>query len=52
MKVEPPQNVTYAAAPITNPTAINDLASACPFLEPSTPLCCSDDTAAVMASNY
>lgn len=52
MVVDPPQNVTYAAVPMTDPTAISDLSSACPYLNPDTPLCCGADTAAVMASNF
>lgn len=52
MDVEPPSPTPFAPAPITDPTGINDLAVACPFLNPASNLCCGADTAAVMKSNY
>lgn len=52
MNVEPPSPTPFAPAAITSTAGKNDLKAACPFLNPATPLCCGDDTAAVMKSNY
>ena len=38
----------FAPGPITLQKGINDLASACPFLDPTDNLCCNSDTATIM----
>jgi len=52
MLVTKPEPVPYAPAALTGSTAKSDLAQACPFYNPKTPLCCGADTAAVMAANF
>jgi len=51
MNVEPPSPDPYPPAPMAA-EGINNLAAACPFYDPTTPLCCGADTAAVMAANF
>lgn len=50
--VDPPSPTPFAPAPITSATGKANLKSACPFLNPATPLCCGDDTALIMKTNY
>lgn len=52
MSVDPPSPDSFAPAPITSTTGKADLKAACPFLNPATPLCCGDDTALIMKTNY
>lgn len=52
MSVDPPSPDAFAPAPITSTTGKADLKAACPFLNPATPLCCGDDTALIMKTNY
>lgn len=52
MNVLPPTPTPFAPAPITTTTGKSNLAAACPFLNPATPLCCGDDNAAIMKANY
>lgn len=51
MSVYPPDPTPYAPAPMT-PDGVAPLAAACPFLSPDASLCCGEDTAFVMESNY
>jgi hypothetical protein len=51
MHVEPPSPTPYAPAPMTA-VGTAPLADACPFLNPNDNLCCGEDTAFVMQSNF
>jgi len=37
---------------MTDYTGLNNLATACPFIDTTQPICCGVDTAAIMVSNY
>ena len=51
-KVTIPVFTSFDPAPITTPTGQANIATACPFYETDTPLCCNGDTAAIMVHNY
>ena len=41
----------FEPAPITDPTGVPSLGTACPFLDATQPLCCNSDTAQIMGKS-